>query len=265
MKCKKIIAGLLMGTMVASLLVGCGQSNATDSGEKQDNQNDNKKVIKVGMEVSYPPFEYYEEDGTTITGIDHDLSVAICDELGYKVEFVPVAWDGIFAGLDKGDYDVIMSAVTITPERTEKYAFTTPYIENYQCLVTMKDAKVKPKKIEELKDLKVGYQEETTSDLYLTDYIEAGKVKCKTNEYSKMMDTFSDLKTGRLDAIICDSTVADQYVAEGSYEITWKQSDSPEQFAGCFKKDSKLIEEFNKALKKLKDNGKLDKILSNYL
>lgn len=262
MKFKKIIALMMTGAMMMSVCVGCGSSESSESADKGGKE---KKVIKVGMEVAYPPFEFYEEDGTTITGIDYDLSNAIGEELGYEMEFVPVAWDGIFAGLDKGDYDVIMSAITITPERTEKYSFTTPYIKNYQCVVTMSDAKNKPKSIEELKGMEVGYQEESTSDIYLTDYIEAGKVECKVNEYSKIIDTFSDLKTGRLDAIICDSTVADQYVAEGTYEITWQQEDEPEEFAGCFQKDSEYVEEFNKALKTLKENGKLDEILSNYL
>jgi ABC-type amino acid transport substrate-binding protein len=135
---------------MVTLLAGCGKS----AGAGEGNKDKNKKVIKVGMEVAYPPFEFYEDDGKTITGIDYDLTNAIAKELGYKVEFVPVAWEGIFAGLDKGDYDVIMSAITITPERAKKYSFTTPYIQNYQCLVTMKDAKKKPKSIEELKGMK---------------------------------------------------------------------------------------------------------------
>ena len=151
MKCKKSIALLVMCIMTVTALVGCGQSGSTKAGE------DNKKVIKVGMEVAYPPFEYYEEDGSTITGIDYDLSMAIGKELGYEMEFVPVAWDGIFAGLDKGDYDVIMSAITITPERSKKYSFTTPYIQNYQCVVTLSDSKNKPKSIEDLKGMEVGY------------------------------------------------------------------------------------------------------------
>ena len=121
-----------------------------------------------------------------------------------------------------------------------------------------------PKKLEDLKGMDVGYQEASTSDTYVTDNIEAGNVECTPKEYAKIIDTFSDLKAKRLDAIVCDSTVADQYVADGTYEITWKQEDEPEEFGICLPKDSELVDEFNKALKTLEDNGKLDKILSKY-
>ena len=66
MKCKKSVSLLVICIMVITLLAGCGQSKSTKSGEDNKKNNDNKEVIKVGMEVSYPPFEYYEEDGTTI-------------------------------------------------------------------------------------------------------------------------------------------------------------------------------------------------------
>lgn len=262
MKIKKIISLSLAVIMAMTVLTGCGEAkNSTKSNETKKE----KKVLKVGMEVSYPPFEYYEEDGTTITGIDHDLAIAIGDKLGYDVEFVATGWDGIFAGLDKGDYDVIMSAVTITPDRVTNYDFSEPYITNYLCLVTLTNGTNQPKSIEELKGLQVGYQEETTADIYLTDYIESKGLKCSPKEYSKMVDAFSDLKNKRLDAILVDSSVAEQYCADpATYTMSWKQDDQPEKFGICFKKDSDLIDDFNKALKELEDEGKLKEILSNY-
>ena len=258
-KLKKCVALALVSVMVMSSLCGCG-------GQKEASAKETKKkpVIKVGMEIAYPPFEFYEDDGKTIAGIDYDLANAIGEEIGYDMEFVPVSWDGIFAGLDKGDYDVIISAITITPERVKKYKFSTPYIQNYQCIVTMAKADKKPKSIKDLKGLKVGYQEESTSDIFLTDYIEAGEVECKVNEYNKIIDSFSDLETGRLDAMVVDSTVAEQYTADGEFEITWKQEDEPEEFGVCFPKDSEYVDIFNEALDTLKDNGELDKIIGNY-
>ena len=259
---KKVLAMVLVGIMTMLVLTGCNSSSSEKSNESKEGET-KKKVLKVGLEAQYPPFEYME-DGE-FAGLDVELAKELVKELGYdEVEFVDTAFDAIFAGLDKGDYDVIISAITITPDRVKKYSFTTPYIKNYQCIVTLKDAKNKPKKLEELKGMDVGYQEASTSDTYVTDNIEAGNVKCTPKEYAKIVDTFSDLKAKRLDAIVCDSTVAEQYVADGTYEITWKQEDEPEEFGICLPKDSELVDEFNKALKTLEDNGKLEEIINKY-
>lgn len=260
---KKIIAVVLVSIMVLSMLTGCNGSTSSDSKNSGKSKKEvTKKILKVGMEAAYPPFEYVE-DGE-IVGLDADLAKELGKELGYEIEFVDTSFEGIFAGLDKGDYDVIISAITITPDRVKKYSFSTPYIKNYQCIVTLADSKKKPKKFEDLEGLDVGYQGASTSDIYVTDNIEAGKVKMSVKEYDKIIDTFSDLKAKRLDAVVCDSTVAEQYTADGTYEITWKQEDNPEEFGICFPKDSELVEDFNKALEKLDKNGKLDKILGVY-
>ena len=64
--------------------------------------------------------------------------------------------------------------------------------------------------------------------------------------------------------MVVDSTVAEQYTADGEFEITWKQEDEPEEFGVCFPKDSEYVDIFNEALDTLKDNGELDKIIGNY-
>ncbi|GHV32224.1 hypothetical protein FACS18949_02490 [Clostridia bacterium] len=94
--------------------------------------------LTVGMEVGYPPMEYTSDDGKDYLGFDVDVAKALAELLGLEVEYVNTAWDGIFAGLDKGQYDIIMSAVSITPERQEKYILTEPYVANALCIVTKK-------------------------------------------------------------------------------------------------------------------------------
>ncbi|GHU52035.1 hypothetical protein FACS1894132_00790 [Clostridia bacterium] len=92
-------------------------------------------VFKVGMEVGYPPMEYTEKDGVTYKGFDVDVAKAIAELLGGQAQFVNTAWDGIFASLDKGEYDAIISAVSINDERDAKYLLTKPYIANALCIV----------------------------------------------------------------------------------------------------------------------------------
>ncbi|GHU63569.1 hypothetical protein AGMMS49983_07320 [Clostridia bacterium] len=91
--------------------------------------------LLVGAEVGYPPMEYTTEDGLTFIGFDIDVTARIGELLGLEVEIVNTAWDGIFAGLEKGQYDLIASSVSITPERQEKYILTAPYVSNALCIV----------------------------------------------------------------------------------------------------------------------------------
>ena len=90
--------------------------------------------LLVGMEIGYPPMEYMDESGLNPLGFDVDLSYELGKLLGLEVELVNTAWDGIFAGLEKDQYDVIISSVSITPERQEAYELTEPYIANALCI-----------------------------------------------------------------------------------------------------------------------------------
>jgi polar amino acid transport system substrate-binding protein len=93
-------------------------------------------ILKVGMEATYPPMEYTTDDGSEFIGFDIDVSNRLGELLGTGVEFVNTTFDGIFAGLDKGDYDCILSAISITPERQENYIMSEPYVANALCIVT---------------------------------------------------------------------------------------------------------------------------------
>jgi len=93
-------------------------------------------VLTVGCEVGYPPMEYTTEDGLTAVGFDVDVGKAVAELLGLEWKIVNTSWDGIFAGLEKNQYDCIISAVSITPERQAKYILTEPYVANALCIVT---------------------------------------------------------------------------------------------------------------------------------
>ncbi|MDR0884839.1 MAG: transporter substrate-binding domain-containing protein [Clostridiales Family XIII bacterium] len=93
-------------------------------------------TLTVGAEVGYPPMEYTTEDGKDFVGFDIDVADALGELLGLDVKFVNTSFDGIFAGLEKGQYDCIISAVSITKDRQEKYLLTKPYVSNALCIVT---------------------------------------------------------------------------------------------------------------------------------
>jgi len=95
-------------------------------------------TFSVGCDIGYPPMEYYDTDGTTPVGFDIDVGKEIANLLGLQYEVIDTAWDGIFAGVDRGDYDCVISSVSITAAREETWIFTKPYIENSLCIVVKK-------------------------------------------------------------------------------------------------------------------------------
>ncbi|MDR2479974.1 MAG: transporter substrate-binding domain-containing protein [Treponema sp.] len=218
-------------------------------------------VLTVGMEIGYPPMEYYDADGKTPIGFDVSMAKAIAEKMGLKVEFVDTAWDGIFAGVNTAKYDCIMSSVTINPVRQAAHNFSKPYVSNTLAMVLLKGSKTAARTPQDCAGLNVAYQEETTSDIYMTEL--AGKgLKFNAREYEKVMYCFDELKLNRVDVIVTDLLVAYDYVApsDSPFEIVW-QSAEAEQFGVCMKKgNDALTAEIDKALDALFADGTLLKI-----
>lgn len=224
-----------------------------------------KPILRIGCNFGYPPFEYYSENKEQI-GIDIELGKALAEKMGMKAQIVETAWEGILEGLNKDNYDCVISAVTITDGRTEKFDFSDPYITNYQCIMTLKDAEFKPTSPEETAGLKIGVQDETTSDVFIKDFAVSNGFEFKRFAYATASDVFSDLEAGRLDALVCDSMVAENYLKKNdAFEMTWIQEDNPEEFGICVKKGSgELLSDINSALEELKADGTIDEIMKKY-
>ncbi|KAB2860618.1 MAG: transporter substrate-binding domain-containing protein, partial [Anaerolineae bacterium] len=84
------------------------------------------QTIKVGTNAEYPPFESVDEEDNII-GFDVELMDAIAADAGFEIEWVNTKWDGIFTALASGEFDAVISAATITPEREEEVDFSNPY------------------------------------------------------------------------------------------------------------------------------------------
>jgi polar amino acid transport system substrate-binding protein len=218
-------------------------------------------VLMVGMEIGYPPMEYFGPDGKTPIGFDVEMGKAIAEKMGLQVQFVDTAWDGIFAGVNTNKYDCIMSSVTINPARQAAHNFSKPYVSNTLAMVLLKDTKVTARTPEECVGLDVAYQDETTSEHYMRE-LESKGLSFNLREYEKVMYCFDELKLGRVDVIITDLLVAYEYIAQANspFEIVW-QSSEPEQFGVCLKKgNDALTDAINKALDELFADGTMLRI-----
>lgn len=138
--------------------------------EVAESTNTLGKSFLVAMDAAYAPFEWVDERTGEIVGFDADLIKAIAAEMGFAVELRHFEWDGIIASLLSGNADLIISAMTITEERQQSVTFSDPYFEATQ-FIAVKDGST-IKSIDDLKGKKIGVQNGTTGDLFVSDYFE---------------------------------------------------------------------------------------------
>ena len=164
------------------------------------------KTVNVATDATWPPMEMVDAK-KQIVGFDIDFMNAVAKEGGFQVAFKNTAWDGIFAGVEAGQSDAIISSVTITPERKAKYDFSAPYINIGQILVVPKA--VKANKLADLKGKKVGAQIGTTGAMEVKK--NAG-VELKT--YDEVGLAFEDMAAGRVSGVVCDEPTAITYALQ---------------------------------------------------
>lgn len=124
-------------------------------------------TFNVAQDMAYAPFEYINDDGKP-EGFDVDLIRAIAAEMGFAVNLVNTNWDGIIPSLLSGNSDIIISAMTITEERSKSVTFSDPYFEATQYIAVKKGAPIK--KLADLEGKKIGVQNGTTGDFAVTEY-----------------------------------------------------------------------------------------------
>ena len=219
-----------------------------------------KGVLSIGMEIGYPPMEYLADDGKTPIGFDVEMGKAIAAKMGLTPDFIDVAWDGIFAGVDTRKYDCIISSVTINEARLRAHNFSKPYIRNTLAIVLPKGSNLNIRSPQDLEGLGVAYQEETTADDYMTDLGDKG-MRFTPYEYDKVMYCFDEMKLGRVDAIMTDLLVAYEYIAQANspFEIVWQGGE--EVFGICMKKgNDALTSAINDAIDSLFNDGSMIRI-----
>ena len=225
----------------------------------------NEGVLTVGMEIGYPPMEFYDIDGKTLLGFDVELAEAIAAALGLKAEFIDTSWDGIFAGVKSGRYDCVISSVTITEERLNEFNFSRPYINNAQVMVLQKGSNLSARTPYEAAGLQIAVQGETTSEKFLTGLAKNG-LDFTMRRYDKMIDCFDELRFGRVDALICESVVANYYAgaSSGVFDIVWEE-DIDEHWGICFKKENdELSNAVDKILAGFFDDGTMEELSKKY-
>lgn len=221
------------------------------------------RTITVATDATWPPMEMVDA-AKNIVGFDIDFLKAVAKEAGFTVVFKNTAWDGIFAGIEAGKYDAIISSVTITDERKKTMDFSDPYINAGQILVVPKTDKA-AKTLAGLKGKKAGAQIGTTGAMEIK---KVAGVELKS--YDEIGLAFEDMAAGRIAAVVCDTPVAANYALQrqeykGKFKIVG-EAFTEEYYGIVVKKGNKELQAlFNKGIKAVKDKG-LDKpIITKWL
>ena len=129
---KKFMA-MLLALVMALSLVACG-STTTDTTKTESESSDaaetTKTTLVVGVSADYAPFEfmYPDESGELVYGgIDISVAQYVADELGLTMQVENMSFDNLLTSLDKGDFDIVLSAMEATPDRLENADFSDPY------------------------------------------------------------------------------------------------------------------------------------------
>lgn len=247
---KKISAVMCVLAALMLAVAGCGN----DTKQAANDQ----KVIKVGTEPTFAPFEFQEKDSKEFAGFDMDLARAIGKQLGKKVEIQNMGFDALIPALNSGNIDAVAAGMSITDERKKAVTFSDPYYTSGLVVVVTKDNN-DVKSIKDLEGKKIAVQIGTTG----AD--KAAKVPgAKVTSFNTNAEVFLELENKGVDAVIIDKPVAQYYLTkEGKDKIVGDTMDA-ESYGFAFKKDSKLAADFNKALAELKKNGEYDKIYTKW-
>ena len=223
-------------------------------------KEESAKVYVFATDATWPPLEYIDESGN-LTGFEVELVPMIGEKVGVKMEAKNIPWDTIFAGLANGQYDGVASGVSVTEDRKKTMDFSTPILQAGQVMIVRNDSKVKG--AEDMKGLRVGVQIGTTGDLVLDDYDVTRK------QYDDIGLAIQDMLNGNLDACVCDSLIASDYVlANENYKNRLKVAGEPfteEDIAIAVKTgNSELLGLVNKGLEMMKADGSYDALKAKW-
>ena len=259
---KRVSLFLSFIIMASLLLTGCGAG----SGSHLENIQE-AGVIKVGTSADYPPFEYVDEQGNKV-GFDIELMAEIANRMGVELEWVDMPFDSLIAGVQEGKIDASISAFNYTEERDAVVDFTEAYYIGEDAFTVAEGFTGTIAAPEDIAPYKVGVQNGTTQDYYITDELVANGVLPEENvfRYDRADQVAMDLKNGRIDVMLTDYIPAQALAAQlGGLEIV---------FSGLFSSgpmnivvpegDAELATAINDILADLQEEGFIEALAVKY-
>lgn len=223
-------------------------------------KKEEKDVLYVGTNTEYPPFEYLDENGNVV-GFDVELINEISKIIGKKIEIKDMTFDGLIPALEAKTIDILIAGITATESRKKVINFSKPYFESQQAIIVKEDNNTITNFDSLNNTYTVGVVLGYVGDVALTESKKVDKIE----RFNRTADTVVALQNGKIDAAIMDYPIAVGYIKNNEGLKAIKTDLSIQELCiGFRKEDTKLLEDVNKALDTLKENGKYDELVKKY-
>ncbi len=250
--------GLLSLLLILSIFIAaCGSKETAGEQEKGG------KVYKVGVDTTYPPFEFKE--GNDYKGIDIELINAVAKNQGFKIKLSPMDFGGIIPAMQANQLDVAIAGMSITDDRKKVVDFSTPYFDAGLTVVVKKD-NTSIQSVENLKGKKIAVKKGTTGAKYAQD--NAAKLGITVVQFNDSPAMFQEVANGNADALIEDYPVISYAIAQKDLglKIVGDRLNGDQYGIAVLKgQNEDLLKKINKGLEELKKDGTYDKIIKTYL
>lgn len=219
-------------------------------------------TLKVGTETAFAPFDFI--DAGQHVGLNVDLFEEVGKEMGVKIEWVALPWEGVLPGLDAGKFDMVAGPATITKARMERYRFMPPVGDATNALLKRKgdSAVTKP---EDIAGKTVGAGKATSQLAQLQVYAKTLPKPVSIREYVGYNEAYADLAAGRI-AAVANSLTNIAFVAKtrpDTFEVVEPSFGQKSYFGFIIGKDADhapLADAASAAILKIKADGRLAKI-----
>jgi polar amino acid transport system substrate-binding protein len=218
--------------------------------------------LRVGMELTYPPFEMQDERGRP-DGVGVKLAEALAAHLGRPLKIVPLQFDGLIGALKTHSIDLVISSMTATDERRRSIDFSDPYAFTALAMLVRKDSTIRS--VEDLKHpgRKIVVKSTTTGESWAKKNLPDAARVAFLDEPACVLE----VAQGRADAFIYDQLSIYRYHKENARTTrALLQPIVEESWAiGLRKGDDELRRQVNEFLKKFREEGGFSKLAEQYL
>ena len=253
---KRMLSVLLAVLMLASLLTITVSADQDLLVKIQE-----RGTIIIGLEGDWAPWSFVDENDQ-LMGFDVEVARAIAAKLGVEAEIIPGEWDGLFAGMDAGRYDIVVNGVEVTPERTEKYDFADPYAYIRTALIVRGDNET-IKTFEDLKGKKTANSIASTYMNLAEDY------GATCYGVDTLDETLTMVLQGRVDATLNAIVSYTDYMAQrpdANLKVVATTEDASNVAIPMRKgaETASLLEAINKAIAELHEEGVISELSVKY-